>query len=184
MTTLLKGHEAVAGATVNDFWSWAFSDLNSNTLRGLFAEWLVASACGVTNRARTEWDAVDLTLEDKTKVEVKSSAYIQSWEQTTLSKPSFTIRRTRAWTAKDGFENESKRQAQVYVFCLLAEKSKEALDVLNTDQWEFYVLPTRVFERKVPKQKTIGLNSLLKLGPEKVEYSEIGDAVRRASLAE
>lgn len=30
-----------AGFTVNDFWSWAYSDLLNNTLRGVLAEFLV-----------------------------------------------------------------------------------------------------------------------------------------------
>ena len=117
----LSGTEPIANQTVIDFWSWAFSDLTSNTLRGLFAEWLVASACGVTGKPRQEWDAVDVHL-GKISIEVKSSAYVQTWEQEKNSSPSFSIRETRAWTSKDGFEAESKRQSDVYVFCLLSER--------------------------------------------------------------
>jgi hypothetical protein len=40
------------GATVGDFWSWAYSDLLSNTDRAVFAEFVVGTACIPTERAR------------------------------------------------------------------------------------------------------------------------------------
>jgi hypothetical protein len=40
------------GATVGDFWSWAYSDLLSSTDRAVFAEFVVGTACIPTERAR------------------------------------------------------------------------------------------------------------------------------------
>ena len=38
-----------SGTTVKEFWSWAYSDLLNNTLRGVLAEFLVEkSMCGIT----------------------------------------------------------------------------------------------------------------------------------------
>ena len=68
------------GLTVGGFWRWAYSDVLTNTTRGVFAEFLVASALGVTDEPRVEWDAVDLRYRGKT-IEVKSAAYCQSWKQ-------------------------------------------------------------------------------------------------------
>jgi hypothetical protein len=42
----------VAGATVCDYWRWAYSDLLSNTNRAVFAEYLVGLALGVVDRPR------------------------------------------------------------------------------------------------------------------------------------
>ena len=172
-----------AGAAILDFWQWAFSDLTSNTLRGIFAEWLVARACGVAAGVRTEWDAFDIKVGD-IQVEVKSSAYRQSWKQSSLSKPQFTIRPTRAWTSESGFEQEIKRQAHVYVFCLLAEQHEDKLNPLDTTQWQFLVLPTRVLNERAQHQKTIGLGPLLGLGPTKVAFEGIRDAVLEAGVSE
>ncbi len=66
--------------TLGDFWSWAYSDLLCNVNRSLFAEFLVGTALGVTDTPRLEWDAVDLEYMGR-KIEVKASAYVQSWQQ-------------------------------------------------------------------------------------------------------
>lgn len=62
------------------FWRWSASDLVSNTMRGVLAEYIVALAMGIDTEegVRREWDAYGLVLGDGTKVEVKSAAYIQS----------------------------------------------------------------------------------------------------------
>lgn len=79
----LTGQEVLTGtdATVTDFWRWAFSDLRTNALRGVLAEHLVASALGVADETRIEWDGHDVTTTDGVRVEVKSSAFLQSWPQ-------------------------------------------------------------------------------------------------------
>jgi hypothetical protein len=40
-----------------DFWQWSRSDLLSNATRGVLAEYIVASALGLTRGVRGEWDA-------------------------------------------------------------------------------------------------------------------------------
>ena len=67
--------------TVRDYWRWSSSNLLDNAARGVFAEFIVASALGVAGGVRTEWDAYDLRAESGIKVEVKSAAYLQSWAQ-------------------------------------------------------------------------------------------------------
>ena len=70
----------VLGVMVGEYWSWAYSGILNNTDRAVFAEFVVGSALGVTEAPRMEWDAIDLRYGDKT-IEVKSSAYVQSWHQ-------------------------------------------------------------------------------------------------------
>jgi len=62
-----------------EFWKWAFSDFMSNALRGVLAEYIVACAIGCTERLRVECDAYDLVTPDGTRIEVKPSAYLQTW---------------------------------------------------------------------------------------------------------
>lgn len=42
------------------FWSWAYSDVLSNAIRGVFAEFLVMNALDIAMPCRREWDAYDL----------------------------------------------------------------------------------------------------------------------------
>ena len=86
---------------LKDFWRWNCSDILNNAMRGVFAEFLVASDLGILSENRVEWDAYDLITEDGIKIEVKSSAYLQSWKQNKLSSIKFDIRPTRGWDSKD-----------------------------------------------------------------------------------
>ncbi|MGW3008360.1 hypothetical protein ACWC9R_05890 [Streptomyces sp. NPDC001219] len=45
---------------LGEFWSWACSDLANNTMRGILAEYLVATALDAATGTRTEWDTVDI----------------------------------------------------------------------------------------------------------------------------
>jgi hypothetical protein len=125
---LLDGRDL--GFALVDFWRWSVSDLVSNVTRGRLAEFIVAKALGIpTEGVRDEWGAYDLTTADGTKVEVKSAAYLQSWNQRALSKIAFPTPKTRAWDAESNLQAiESKRQADVYVFALLAHQDKSTLD--------------------------------------------------------
>ena len=101
--TLKTGQEPfhAAGRVLNrkllDYWRWAGSDLLSNTSRGILAEFLVGSALGMTEEVRTEWGLYDLLTPAGIKVEVKNSAYIQSWHQEEFSRISFDIAPKHGW---------------------------------------------------------------------------------------
>ena len=63
------GNEAIrfqdqdTGLRLRDFWSWAYSDLLDNTLRGSFSEFLVAAALGIDlSNPRVNWDPWDVTF--------------------------------------------------------------------------------------------------------------------------
>ncbi len=74
------------GYSLLDFWRWSASDLISNATRGVLAEFLIATALSIPlDCVRDEWGAYDLTTPTGIKIEVKSAAYIQSWEQRKLS---------------------------------------------------------------------------------------------------
>lgn len=150
-------------ASVLDFWRWSASDLLSNATRGRLAEFIVALALeiDVRNSVRDEWGAFDLLTPEGIKVEVKSAAFIQSWAQVKHSAISFRVPKTRAWNSETNvYEQESRRQADVYVFALLAHKEQETIDPLNLDQWHFYVLPTTTLDARTPSQHSISIRSL------------------------
>lgn len=167
------------GFDLLSFWQWSNSELVGNALRGILAEYLVASDIGDVTELRQEWDSYDLVTKEGIKIEVKSSAYIQSWMQDKLSNISFGIQPTFGIDPKTGKRTDiKKRQADFYVFCVLANKEQDSIDPKDVSQWEFYVLPTSVLDRKVPKQKKIALSSLKRLNPTKVKYGEIYTTIK------
>jgi hypothetical protein len=100
--------------TVLDFWRWAASDLVSNTMRGVVAEYLVANALDLARTVRQEWQAFDVETSQGTKIEVKSAAYLQAWYHAKLSVIRFGIQPTLAWDAATGiYATERKRQADL-----------------------------------------------------------------------
>ena len=146
MTEFRRANDPISGLdnkTLGDFWSWAFSDVMMNTTRGVYAEWLVAQALGVSNEPREEWAGFDLTYQG-IRIEVKASAYLQSWKQSGPSKITFDIR---------------SRAAQIHIFGLQMDEVLNEGDALNPERWCFYVVPTRL----LPLQKSIRLQPLINL---------------------
>lgn len=130
--------------SVLDFWQWAASDLLNNRERGILAEFLVAKALGVDGKLRIEWDAKDLITRSGKFVEVKSAAYVQSWAQDAHSYIGYDIAPRKGWDADSGtYAEEFSRAADVYVFCLLAEREHARIDPLDVGQWKFWVVSTR-----------------------------------------
>ena len=74
-----------------DFWSWNQSNLLENLTRGILAEFIVKEALNIQNEIRTEWEPYDFKTEGGIKIEVKSSSYIQSWEQKKFSLIEFGV---------------------------------------------------------------------------------------------
>lgn len=166
-----------------DFWQWAYSDFLSNALRGVLAEYIVAQATGCTHRFRTEWDAYDLLTDDGIKIEVKSAAYLQSWEQERPSEIRFGIGLKRGWDARTNTSaSELGRAADVYVFCLFHEQTREKADPLNLEQWTFLVCPAALLNQQFPTQKSLGLAGLGQLGLRRVNFALLGEEIKAVSL--
>lgn len=168
-------------SSVLEFWQWAYSDIIGNIERGHFAEYLVACALNVRQNTRVEWDKYDVLTNDDISIEVKSSGYAQTWQQKGKSKISFSIHPTRAFNSKtNAYEEEIKRQAQIYVFCVHNyEKKDEGINPLDMKQWDFYILPTEKLNMEVKEQKTISLQKIIKLGAEKCSYSELSASINK-----
>lgn len=155
----------VLGATVGDFWAWAYSDILNNTDRAVFAEFVVGMALGVIDAPRVEWDAVDLQYGDKT-IEVKSAAYVQSWhkELDPPSRISFDLKERLSWdAATNTYQVEPSRAADCYVFCVYVEKDRSRANVLDVDLWEFYVVPTEQINRQLDSQQRATLSTIEQL---------------------
>jgi len=163
------------GATILDYWQWAYSGIIGNTDRGNLAEFLVSRALGITDDVRNDWGDFDLTTEDGTKIEVKSSAYVQAWKQKKRYTPSFGIKKTLpTW---DYSSETRQRYADVYVFCLLAHLDKETINPMDIGQWEFYLLRTDDIEKEFGDAKSISLKNL-RTRSKQYSYSELKEAIK------
>jgi len=164
------------------FWQWSSSDVVSNATRGALAEYLVAQALGVADDGiREEWAPYDLKALDGTRVEVKSAAYLQSWHQDKLSRIIFRVPKTRAWDKDTNIQSkDARRQADVYVFALLARTDQKTLDPLNVSQWEYFVIPTISLDTRKRSQHSITLPSLRTLAGKSVGFSCLKEAVEEA----
>ena len=161
-----------------DFWQWSASNLLNNTQRGILAEYLVAEATGAVQGVRSNWKNFDLETPEGIRLEVKSSAYIQSWEQSSYSDVSFDIGASQDVYAET---SEEARRSDVYVFCLLDHKDQQTIDPTDLSQWTFYVIATEALDEARPGQKSIVPNQLNKVGARNVSYEDLGAAVREVS---
>ena len=175
-----RGSGVASPLTLADFWRWSASCLMDNTARGLVAEFLVATALKgyICDRPRVEWDPYDFvaTLDGRElSIEVKSSAYVQSWKQERYSNLRFNIRPTRKWNPDTGTFSEPCR-AGIYVFCAFVKK--EICDhaaALNTDNWRFRV----VEGKKLCDRKTITWSGLSQFAPECVRYEHLRQRIEQ-----
>jgi hypothetical protein len=146
----------LAEDTVNDFWRWAFGKLGTNNVRGVFTEWLVAKLLKVPlNSVRNSWDEYDLVATNGVTIEVKSSAYLQTWQQKGNSKIVFSNLRNHVpdATKAGGYAEPATYNADVYVFCIQIESDPDQWDATDLNQWRFFILPKAVLEKR-------GTNSL------------------------
>jgi hypothetical protein len=172
--------------TLGDFWAWAYSDLLANTIRPIYAEFLVASALGETGIPREEWADVDVRhkMEDITlTVEVKSAGYLQSWSQKKHSPVQFDIGKKQGWDPNTGESDDTPvRSAVCYVFCVYEERQdKTPRLVLDVNRWSFYVIGTKDINRTFKDQKTVSLRSIQELCPEPVQYGNLRQSIQRVT---
>ena len=174
-----KNIPGLGALTLGDFWSWAYSDILSNVNRATFAEFMVASALGLLDSPRLEWDAVDLHHQGR-GIEVKAAAYLQTWKQDKPSAIRFDIGKKMGWDARaNTYLSEPIRSADCYVFCLYPETDPERAGVLDALVWEFYVLPTGRINAELGDQKSIGIKRLREISTA-TSYPELRSRVEQA----
>jgi len=145
------------------FWQWAYSDLRSNTIRPMLAEFLVGKALGCLGPYRREWVAWDFMFDGK-KIEVKSAGYVQSWDQPAPSNITFSIAAARNAYGEDQVTLIGPgRHADIYVFCVHTELDRELARRHDLEAWTFYVVPTFALEAAAGSQKSLSLARLSKL---------------------
>ncbi|MBR1629239.1 MAG: hypothetical protein IJ679_08260 [Lachnospiraceae bacterium] len=172
------------GYTVSDFWSWGYSELLNNTLRGVLAEFLVYASLNHPREGemRDNWQSYDVMSPTGRRIEVKSAAYLQIWtDEDHYSQMIFDIAPKLPWGREHGMGSVKNRNCDLYVFCVYTALSREQ-SILDLDLWGFYVLATFVLDREIPKQKSISLSSLLRFHPVKTNFSKLGETIESIEL--
>lgn len=169
------------GKTATSFWSWAYSELENNIVRSVLAEYIVAEALSITEIPgedfRQMWRPYDLMFEGM-RIEVKSASTVQSWETRHKGKYTFKIAPARLLDPVLGYIDEApqQRNCDIYVFCVFEPKD-ESLSPLNLDAWYFYAIATKIFDEKIPNQKSISLESLKMFNPVKTDFMGLKGAI-------
>jgi hypothetical protein len=177
----LDGSERFDGldASVADFWRWAFSDLRDNTTRGILAEFLVARAVGDERGLRLGWDNFDVEDPDGTAIEVKCSAFLQSWTQKRHSDLVFGRLRARAFDAdRNEYGVEAQVRADVFVFAVQTQRDPAAYDMLDVSHWEFWVAGANTIREHAGK--TVGIAWVRKHAAGPFHFGELAAAIRSA----
>lgn len=152
------------------FYEWAYSDLLINSQRGHLAEYIVAVALRLVDQKRLEWDPYDLKYGD-IKIEVKSAAYVQGWEQNKPSAIGFDVAPKKI--NRLDISKELKRQSDVYIFCHLKHIDKKTIDPTDMTQWDFYIVATATLNKILKAQKRVSLNVLQSICKNKVCFENI-----------
>ncbi|NQW89632.1 hypothetical protein HQQ88_04900 [Curtobacterium sp. VKM Ac-2861] len=170
-------------ATVGDFWRFALGDLRMNNARGYLAEFLVAQALGLGNVRRVKWDAYDLLLDDGVRIEVKSSAYLQAWEQRQLSRIGFSGLRGTRYHPRHGYDPAGKQfNAHVYVFCVQTATVHGEYRPLDVTQWDFHVTSKSALEEAGVGQ-SITLPTVLRIAT-RSDAAHLRDVVAAAAAGQ
>ena len=172
--------------TLRDFWAWGYSDLLANTVRPIYAEFLVTAALGAIDTPREEWADVDVIYESGDgvlSVEVKSAGYLQTWGQKEYSLIIFDIEKKRRWDPKTNtHDGIPVRAADCYVFCVYEERQDKTPElVLDVNRWSFYIVSTTDINRMFGDQKKVSLKRIQELCPEPVRYENLKERIERVT---
>lgn len=149
--------------TLVEFWDWALSNVVDNTTRAVFAEYLVAVCLGLDGAPRVAWDAVDLRYGDRA-IEVKAAGRGQTWSQAEPSRVRFGIDKKFGWDAPSNQRSTvAARAADIYVFCIHGSYPATVENVLDSNEWEFFVASTGQLAASFGDQKSVSESSLRKI---------------------
>jgi len=169
--------------SVLEFWRYGFSNLNSNVLRGSLAEFIVENALRESEQidVRNPWGDSDVIAPNGKKIEVKCCSYIQDWDQNDFSKILWSglKAKTLYWSSavSDFPRSPADYKSDIYVLALFKHQDHATLDILDMDQWCFWVLTKDEIKEATKNGNSISLTKLEKLGIEPISFNEMKGAI-------
>lgn len=167
--------------SMNDFWSWSYSNIMFNTIRGDLGEFIIYKALEgeLSNKhysLRRDGDVCDFQIDDIC-IEVKTASYIQAWEQNDkpYSDINFDIARREDYDFNTGkpIKGSKKRWANIYVFCLLNEKNRDLVNPLDISQWKFWVVSTSEITRVRKDKEKLPIGQLESVNPIESNHADL-----------
>lgn len=170
--------------SVLEFWQYGFSSLNSNVLRGALAEFIVENALkdSIEIEVRSPWGDYDVLYKGK-KIEVKCCSYIQDWDQNKLTTIQWSglkakeLYYSEAVTKLSELNKLADYKADIYILALFKHQDHETLDILDMDQWCFYVLTKDELRHSSGDRSSVSLARLEKHKHEPVSFNELAHVI-------
>ena len=169
--------------SVLEFWRYGFSNLNSNVLRGALAEFIVENALRKNNEIdiRNPWGDSDVISPNGKKIEVKCCSYIQDWDQNDFSKILWSGLKAKSlyWSsAVSAFpRSPADFKSDIYVLALFKHQDHTTLDILDMDQWCFWVLAKEKIKEITKNGNSISLVKLQKFNLEPVSFNLLSETI-------
>ncbi len=167
--------------SVMDYWRWSSNNIANRLERGFFAEFLVQTAISGSASGVRYDQSCDLIGRNGLRIEVKSAAiYDHSGKNGKQTSPRFGIAPVKIWNEEIyDFSEERSRPSDVYVFCLF-QAGEDREKILDIDNWEFWVVPTKVINEACGSTaQSISLSRLKELQPHTCTYHELENEVYR-----
>lgn len=170
---------------VLEFWQYGFSSLNSNVLRGALAEFIVENALQENKGGidvRSPWGDYDVLYQDK-KIEVKCCSYIQDWDQNDYTVIKWSGLKATELYYSDAVKKQSELnktpqyKSDIYVLALFRHQEHATLNILDMDQWCFYVLSKDEIQRISKNGNSVSLSKLNKNNLSPVQFSDLQKTV-------
>lgn len=155
----------------------------SNVLRGQLAEFLVENALRDSNQVgiRNPWGDYDVLDQAGRKIEVKCCSYLQDWDQNGFSKIVWTGLKAKElyWSSAVGAfpTAPADYKADIYVLALFKHQDPDTLDILDLDQWCFWVLSKDQIKEITKNGNSVSLVRLKKSNLEPVRFNELATTI-------
>jgi len=169
--------------SVLEFWRYGFSNLNSNVLRGALAEFIVENALRSSDEidVRNPWGDSDVIAPNEKKIEVKCCSYIQDWDQNDFSRVVWSGLRAKSlyWSSavSEYPRADADYKSDIYVLALFKHQDPATLDILDMNQWCFWVLTRDRIKEITKGGNSVSLVKLQKFNIEPVRFDALHEVI-------
>ncbi len=120
-------------------------------------------------------------------IEVKCCSYIQDWDQNSFSKIIWSGLKARELYYSNAVKKMSELKpvdfkSDIYVLALFKHQDHATLDILNMDQWSFWVLSRKKIMEITKNGNSVTLTRLEKNNIKPIQFLQISTAVDEIRL--
>jgi hypothetical protein len=176
-TEVFTSNGKPTGMDILDFWKWNKSNLLEKKTRNELARFIVARALDNGSPVKEKFPSWELESSSGKRLSVRSDAFYENGKIKKNSQLKFSILGHMGDKNTPGFTGFQRRWSDVFIFSVLITKDPEMVDPLDLDQWNFYVVPTRVLDEKDRNSSHITLGALLGIDHTVCKFHELKKAI-------